>query len=95
MVQSHSSLYVRHDVQDSDSFEPQVAEDTDMARGVYAEFFQKNKEGLTHVDYLTRTYYISRQWTLRGPIPPGVKIEHVGLANTRREHRTKKRPYGR
>jgi hypothetical protein len=70
---------------------PQVAEDTELARGVYATFFERNMEGITHVNYETRTYYVMRTWTLRVPVPRGTRIEHVGLANTRRAGKVKRK----
>jgi hypothetical protein len=70
---------------------PQYAEDTELAKGVYAAFFERNRDGITHVDYGTRTYYVRRTWTLRGPIPYGTRVEHIGLANTRRAGKIKRR----
>lgn len=65
----------------------QPANGKDLAR-----FFEANKEGIQYVNTETFTYYISRSWTVRGPIPKGVRIEMTGLANVRRAHRTKRRP---
>jgi hypothetical protein len=70
---------------------PQIAEETELARGVYAAFFERNREGITHVDYGTRTYYVLRTWTIRGPIPKGTSIAHMGLANGRRASKVKRR----
>jgi hypothetical protein len=53
------------------SDKPQIAEETELAQGVYKRFFERNREGITHVDYGTRTYYVLRTWTIRGPIPRG------------------------
>lgn len=57
-----------------------VAQQTQLAKGRYAAFFERNKDGIQYVDVSTRTYFISRSWTLRGPIPSGARIEHTGLA---------------
>ena len=57
----------------------------------YAAFYERNKEGITHFSLEPRTYYVLRGWTLRGPIPKGVRIEHVGLANQRRVGKVKRR----
>lgn len=59
---------------------PRVAQDTYLAKDGYAEFFERNKKGIQYVDTSTKTYFISRGWTLKGPIPKGVNIEHTGLA---------------
>lgn len=64
-----------------------VAEHTHMAKGEYAEFFARNKSGIQYVNVETKTYFISRQWRLRGPIPKGVRIEHTGLASKRKRSR--------
>lgn len=66
-----------------------TAEQTHLAKGAYAQFFERNKEGIQYVNVETRTYYISRKWTLRGPIPRGAKIEHTGLAS--KPHNKRKR----
>lgn len=68
------------------------AEDTELAKGEYASFWERNKDGIQYVTTDPRTYYIRRDWTVRGPIPRGARVEHTGLANTRRERRTKRRP---
>jgi hypothetical protein len=70
---------------------PQYAEDTELAQGEYAAFFERNRAGITHVDYGTRTYYVMRTWVLRGPIPKGTKVAHMGLANGRRASKVKRR----
>jgi hypothetical protein len=70
---------------------PQFAEDTELAQGEYAAFFERNRAGITHVDYGTRTYYVLRSWTIRGPIPHGTNVAHMGLANNRRAGRVKRR----
>lgn len=57
----------------------------------YEAFYERNKEGITHFRVSPRTYYVLRSWTLRGPIPRGVRIEHVGLANVRRESKVKRK----
>lgn len=57
-----------------------VAGDTELAKGPYALFFERNKGGIQYVNVETRTYFISRSWTLRGPVPKGVRIQHTGLA---------------
>jgi hypothetical protein len=56
----------------------------------YQAFFDRNKEGITHFKSEPRTYYMLRSWVLRGPIPRGVRIEHVGLANNRRVGKVKR-----
>lgn len=68
-----------------------IAENTELAQGDRAAFFAANKDGITHVDYETRTYYVRRGWTLKGPIPKGTRIEHVGAANTRRVGKVKRK----
>ncbi len=69
-----------------------TAQDTALAKGEYRAFFERNKEGIQYVDVSTRTYYVSRSHSLRGPIPVGVRIEHTGLpAATKREHKRFKR----
>ncbi len=68
-----------------------TAEQTDMAHGVYAEFFEKNKGGIQYVDLIERVYHIQRGWTVRGPIPRGVRVEMTGLANQRRAGKSKRR----
>ncbi len=68
-----------------------TAEQTDMAHGVYAEFFEKNKGGIQYVDLIERVYYIQRGWTVRGPIPAGVSVQMTGLANQRRAGKSKRR----
>lgn len=70
---------------------PDIAENTHMARGEYAAFFERNKGGIQYVDVETKTYYISREWTLRGPIPRGAKVEHTGLASKRQRQQQRKR----
>ena len=71
------------------SASPEIAEDTDLAKGPYHAFFERNRDGITHVEYNTRTYYIHRGWSVRGPIPKGVNVAHVGLANQRRAGKVK------
>jgi hypothetical protein len=73
------------------SDKPQIAEETELAQGVYKRFFERNREGITHVDYGSRTYYVLRTWTIRGPIPKGTSIAHMGLANNRRASKVKRR----
>lgn len=68
-----------------------TAEQTPLAQGEYARFFERNKKGIQYVTVDPRTYYISRTWTVRGPIPKGVVIEMVGLANQKRASKTKRR----
>lgn len=63
---------------------PVVAQDTILAKGEYAAFFERNKEGIQYVDVQNKVYHISRAWKLLGPIPRGVTIEHTGLASKRK-----------
>lgn len=67
----------------NDEPEPRIAEESELAKGPYALFFERNKLGIQYVNTQTKTYYISRSWTLRGPVPRGVRIEHTGLAGYR------------
>jgi hypothetical protein len=62
-----------------------------MSDKEYVDFYERNKEGITHFRMEPRTYFVLRSWTLRGPIPRGVVIEHVGLANSRRVGKVKRR----
>lgn len=64
-----------------------VAENTILAQGMYAAFFERNRGGIQYVDVEARTYYISRSWTLRGPVPSGVRIEHTGLSGYGRKQK--------
>lgn len=68
-----------------------TANDSELAKGPYATFFQRNQQGIEYVDLETRTYYISRRWTVHGPLPLGTRIEHTGLANQRRQSKSKRR----
>lgn len=65
---------------DSSDIDTDIAQNTALAKGVYESFFERNKGGIQYVNVTTKTYYISRSWTLRGPIPTGARIEHTGLA---------------
>lgn len=56
------------------------AEDTWLAQGEYATFFERNRAGIQYCDTIKGVYYVSRRWTLKGPIPHGVTVEHTGLA---------------
>jgi monoamine oxidase len=71
----------------SDENEGLVAENTILAQGMYAAFFERNRGGIQYVDVEARTYYISRSWTLRGPVPSGVRIEHTGLSGYGRKQK--------
>jgi hypothetical protein len=68
-----------------------IAENTILAKGEYALFFERNKDGIEYVSIDPRTYFIRRGWTIRGPIPRGARIEHVGLANSRRAGKVKQK----
>jgi len=68
-----------------------TAQDTHLAKGEYAAFFENNKGGIQYVNIETRTYYIQRGWAVRGPIPRGAKVEMTGLANQRRAGKSKRR----
>jgi hypothetical protein len=50
---------------------------------VFRAFFDVNKDGIQSVDIEKRIYYVSRRWTLRGPIPPGITIAHVDMPSKR------------
>jgi hypothetical protein len=47
--------------------------------GPIAEFYERNKNGLEWFDTATRTYFMRRNWTLRGPVPRGITVRHLGL----------------
>lgn len=63
----------------------------ESAKRIYAEFLEKNSEGIKWCNPSTRTYHVIRGWTLRGPIPPGIQITSEGLANDRRKGKVKQR----
>lgn len=69
--------------QDEETTDEQVVADTELAKGPYEQFYERNKEGIQYVQVSTRTYYISRRWTLRGPVPVGARIEHTGISGYR------------
>lgn len=60
--------------------QPTVVSDTELAKGVYETFYERNKDGIQYVDLIKKIYYISRSWTLRGPVPYGTTVEHTGLS---------------
>lgn len=67
-----------------------MSEATELAKGDYAVFYERNKDGIQYVNVETKTYYISRRWTVRGPIPAGAKIEHTGLESPRASKRDRR-----
>lgn len=50
---------------------------------VYADFLANNRDGIQGFDLEKKIYYISRRWTLRGPVPPGITVQSVGMPSRR------------